>query len=51
MLLSYIVLVIAYCYVLDALWESTYRRRFRERVREVRARVRATLAAGGKRHV
>ena len=51
MLLIYIVMVIAYCYVLDALWEVVSRRRFRDRVREVRARVRATLLARGKRHV
>jgi hypothetical protein len=51
MLLLYIVMVIAYCYVLDALWEAVSRRRFRDRVREVRARVRATLLARGKRHV
>jgi len=48
MLLFYIVMVIAYCYVLDSLWEVIRQRRFRERVRQVRARLRATLAARGK---
>ena len=51
MLLLYIVMVFAYCYCLDRLCQAMWRRRFQERVREVRARLRATLAARGVRHV
>jgi len=51
MLLLYILLVIAYCWTLDRLCEVIGRRRFRERVRELRSQVRATLLARGKHHV
>ena len=51
MLLLYILLVLGYCYALDALISAVTHRRWRERVRALRTEVRANLASRGKRHV